>query len=231
MFEQEIEMEQKEGSAFGPVIVVLILVALFIGGLGVVIYQGNRTLKPEEATAAVQSRLQALAPATVTFRTGNVNFTIAGTPSDPQYKLLEKAGMIKIGKPKADAAPVELTPAGKDLLAALPDVKGVPGGTSAGNNKDTTAYTLPLARRHLVSVDKITKLGQNRFQVQYTWSWQTTKAGDLFDIGGKVVQSLPQWDRLLLIDQHGADYYHAAPTQASIVFIKGDHGWEPASAN
>ena len=231
MFEEELELEKKEGSSFGPVVVVLLLVGLFVGGLGIVIYQSNITLKPEEATAAVQSRLKATAPPTVTFRTGNVNFTVAGTPDDPQYKLLEKAGIITVGKAKGDAAPVVLTPAGRDLLASFPDVKGEPGGTSAGSNKNTTSYTLPLASRKLVSVDKITKVGQGRFQVQYSWAWETTKAGDLFDVGGKMVQSLPEWDRLVLIDLHGAAYYHGAPTTNTIVLVKGDQGWEPASAS
>ena len=35
MFEQEIEMEKKEGSAFGPVLIILVLVGLFVGSLGV----------------------------------------------------------------------------------------------------------------------------------------------------------------------------------------------------
>ena len=157
MFEQEIEMEKKEGSGFGPILIILLMVALFVGGVGVVIFQSRQTLKPEEANAAIQSQLKSVAPATVTFHTGNVNFTVAGTPNDPQYKLLEKAGLIKIGKVKGDFAPVELTPAGKDFVASFPNVKGEPDS----NNK-TTVYKLPLASRKLVSVDKVAKVGNVR---------------------------------------------------------------------
>lgn len=220
MFEQELEMEKKEGAAFGPVLVIFLLVGLFVGGIGVVIYQSKRTVKPEEATAAIETKLKA-APISVTFHTGNVSLNASDSPTDPHYKLLEKAGIITIGKTKGDAAPVELTPAGKDLLASLPDVKGVPA------KNGTTAYTLPLASRKLVSVGKVTKLTPEKFQVQYTWTWQTTKAGDLFDISGKYVQGLPLYERGRLIDQHGANYYHAEPTLSAIVLIKGDSGWEP----
>ena len=62
MFEQEIEMEKKEGSSFGPVLIIFLLVGLFVGGIGVVIFQSKQTVKPEEATAAIQNRLKALRP-------------------------------------------------------------------------------------------------------------------------------------------------------------------------
>jgi hypothetical protein len=220
MFEQEIEMEKKEGSGFGPVLVILLLVGLFVGSIGVVIFQSKLTVRPQEATAAIETKLKADAPVSVNFHTGNVN-VISESPSDPQYKLLEKAGIIKIGKTKGTAVPIELTPAGKELIASLSGVKAVPA-------KDgTTSYTLPLASRKFVSVGNVTKLTQEKFQVQYTWEWQTTKAGELFDINGKYVQRLSTYERSLLIDHHGANYYHAAPTQTAIVLIKGDKGWEP----
>jgi hypothetical protein len=221
MFEQEIEMEKKEGSSFAPILIILLLLGLFIGGLGVVIFQSKQTVRPEEATAAIETKLKSAAPVSITFLTGNVSLTAADSPNDPHYKLLEKAGIIQIAKPKADSARVDLTPAGKELLASVPNVIGVPakGGT--------TSYTLPLASRKLVSVGKVTKLTQEKFQVQYTWAWQPTKAGELFDIPGKFVQSLSTYERGMLIDQHGANYYHAVPTQTAIVLFRGDHGWEP----
>ena len=224
MFEQEIEMEKNEGSSFGPVLIILLLVGLFVGGIGVVVFQSKLTVKPAEATAAIESKLKAAAPVSVAFHTGNVGYAAADAPTDPQYKLFAKAGFLKIGKGKGYAAQVDLTPVGKEFLASLPDVKGVP------DKNGTTAYTIPLASRKLVSVGAVTKLSQEKFQVQYTWTWQTTKAGDMFDIAGKPVQDLPSYDRSMLIDKHGAAYYHGAPSQSAMVLIKGDHGWEPAPA-
>lgn len=224
MFEQELELEKKEGSSFGPIVVVLLMVILFIGGLGVVIYQSNITLKPGEATAAVETKLKATPPVTVMFHTGNVSYSYADAPNDPQYVLLQKAGFLKVGKGKGYAAQVDSTPAGKKFLESFPDVKGVP-------NTDKTAlgYNLPLATRKLVGIGKITKLAQRTFRAEYTWQWVPTPAGDLFDIDGKLVQSLPLYDRGQLIDQHGANYYHGAPSQGALVLIKRDTGWEPVS--
>jgi len=98
-------------------------------------------------------------------------------------------------------------------------------------NKDhTTVYVLPLASRKLVSVDKVTKLSPQKFQVQYRWKWETTKAGDMFEIDGKLVQSLPGYARSVLIDQHGANYYHGAPMASSIQLAKSEGAWDPVSA-
>jgi hypothetical protein len=221
MFEEELEMEKKEGSTFGPVLIILFMVALFVGGIGVVVFQSKETLKPEQATAAVEGKLKTMAPVSITFHVGNVSYSAEDKPSDAQYKLFEKARFLKIGKGKGYAAQVDLTPAGKQFLASCPDAKGVP------DKNGTTGYTLLLASRKLVSVEKITKLGQHKFQVQYTWTWQPTKAGDLFDVAGKLVQSLPSYERSMLIDQHGGAYYHAAPTQATVQLTKSGY-WAPA---
>jgi hypothetical protein len=161
----------------------------------------------------------------VSFHTGVVSYATADKPSDPQYKLFEKAGFLKIAKTNGYAAQVDLTPAGKQFLASLANVQ-----TTADENH-TTLYVLPLASRKLVSINKVIKLSPDRFQVEYTWAWQTTKAGDLFDITGKLVQELPAYDRGMLIDQHGANYYHGEPTRDTLLLMKGDKGWEPALAN
>jgi predicted transcriptional regulator len=225
MFEQEIEMETKEGSSFGPILIIFLLVGLFIGGIGIVIFQSKQTVKPEEATAVIKAKINAAAPVTVSFHTGNISYNAADKPSDPQYKLLANAGILKIGKGKGWAAQVDLTPAGKEFLASIPESKEVP------DKSGTTVHIVPLATRKLVSVGAITKVSPQKFSVQYTWAWQTTKAGDLFEISGKPVQDLPLYDRSVLIDQHGANYYHGAPSQSAITLSKGDHGWEPVYAN
>lgn len=224
MFEQEIEMETKEGSSYGPALIIFLLLGLFIGGIGIVVFQSKQTVKPEEAKAVIETKLATSAPVNFSFHTGNISYGAADKPTDPQYKLLANAGILKIGKGKGWAEQVDLTPKGKDFLASL-SVKGMP------DKDNSMVYVVPLATRKLVSVGAITKVSHQKFSVQYTWAWETTKAGDLFDIAGKPVQSLPLYDRSVLIDQHGANYYHAAPSQTAIVLAKGDHGWEPAPAN
>jgi hypothetical protein len=225
MFEQAIEMEKKEGSWFAPLLIILVLVGVFVGGFFVVIFQGKQTLKPEEAASAIDARLKTSAPVTVTFHTGVVSYTAADKPSDPQYKLFENAGILTIAKAKGYAAQVDLTPAGKQFLASLANVQVQPDADN------TTTYTLPLASRKLVSVNKVLKLTSDRFQVEYTWAWQTTKAGDMFDIPGRLVQELPSYERSVLIDQHGASYFHGEPSQATLLLMKRDKGWVPVFAD
>lgn len=218
MFEQEVEMEKREGSWFAPVLTIVILLGLFIGGLVVVITQSRQTLKAEEAAAAVDARLKSSAPVSVSFHTGVVSFAAADKPSGPQYKLFENAGILKIAKTRGYAAQVELTPAGEQLLASLANVQ------MQAEKDHTTLYILPLASRKLVSVDKVVKLTPNRFQVDYTWAWQTTKAGDMFDIPGELVQELPTYDRSVLIDQYGASYYHGESAHATLLLMKDEKG-------
>ena len=224
MFEQEIELEAKEGSSYGPLVIILLLVGLFVGGLGIVIYQGKQTVKAEDATAIIQQKLDHIPPVTFTFSTGNVSYGAADAPTQPQYKLLVNAGYLKIGKGKGWAEQVDLTPAGKEFLATIPNVSTMP------DKNGITIYRVPLAHMKLVSTGAITKVATHRCSVQYTWAWETTKAGDLFDVAGKPVQSLQTYDRSMLIDQHGANYYHNPPTQSAINVVKGDKGWEEAGS-
>ncbi len=58
MFEEELELEKKEGGGFGPVIVIVLMVALIVGGIGYVVWQGTQTLKPDEATKVLTAALQ-----------------------------------------------------------------------------------------------------------------------------------------------------------------------------
>ena len=225
MFEQAVEMEKKEGSWLAPFLIILVLIGLFVGGFGIVIYQSRQTLKLGDAAAAVDTYLKESAPVSVSFHTGIVSYAAADKPSDPQYKLFEKAGILKIAKTTGYAAQVDLTPAGKQFLAELANVQTQP------ESDHTILYTLPLASRKLVSVNKVSKLTPDRFEVDYTWAWQTTQAGELFDIPGKLVQELPTYDRSVLIDQHGASYFHGEPSQSTLLLMKSDKGWVPVFAD
>src|SRR3954467_11614529 len=72
MFEQEIEMEQKEGRGIGPIIMIVAMVGMLVGGIGYMVYQTTRTLKPEEAAniATASNKLQP--PSEVKFHAGRL---------------------------------------------------------------------------------------------------------------------------------------------------------------
>src|SRR5690242_13402594 len=90
MFEQELEMEKKEGRGYGPLVIIFALVAILVGGLGYVIYTNTQTLKPEEAAKLINAGFTAQGPAVVHFHSGAVAPSVADKTSDPHYKLLQK---------------------------------------------------------------------------------------------------------------------------------------------
>ena len=59
---------------------------------------------------------------------------------DPNYRLLEKAGYMKIGRDSDGKTPVSLTPKGEGFLSQLEGVK-----KSKKDNNDE--YAVPLAQR------------------------------------------------------------------------------------
>lgn len=219
MFEQEIELEKKEGSSFGPLIVIVLLAALIFGGAGYLIYQSRQTLKADEAAQVVSKMLAERPPTVVSFHTGTVSSSMFDSTEDPHYRLLEKAGVLKTEKIKKTAnLKVSLTPDGDTLLSTLQSKKTAKG--------EETEYKVPLATRKLVGVSQVTKVSTNRFVVQYSWQWVPNALGDKFDAAGDLVKGFNTWDRQRLIDKHGAAFYHQAPEQAAVTVMKGTKGWE-----
>jgi hypothetical protein len=88
---------------------------------------------------------------------------------------------------------------------------------------------VPLAQRKLAEIGKITMLGPSKAAVEYSWKWETTKAGDLFDAAGPAVKAFNTWDRSTLIDKCGANFYHAAPTKVTVLLVEGAKGWETSN--
>lgn len=217
MFEQEIEMEKKSSSA-GPMLVIAILVLVMVGGLGYVIFQSKQTLKPVDAAKVIEQSLKARGPATTEFSTGLIGWT---TATEPHYTVLQKAGLVTVGKPDKDARkPIKLTAKGETEVAAFPELK--PDVAKDGR----TTYTIPLATRKLIAVSKVTMNGPNQATVEYTWKWEPNKMGDLFDASGKELQSLNSWQRASTIEKHGADYYHSAPIKTTVRLINSPKGWK-----
>ena len=216
MFEQEIEMEKKTSS----IIPLFLILSLIVGVVGVALYfviQSRKVLTNAEASTAIVGVLDGQGPAVLKFQTGIVKGS--DNPHDPHYRLLEKAGYLKIGKDRSDwKTPVSLTPKGEAFLGEIPGVKKA--------KKDTTEdYTVPLAQRKLVEINKVTMVTPSKAIVDYTWKWETNQAGDLLDAAGPAVKAFNTWDRSTLIDKHGAHFYHDAPNKTKIALMKTEKGW------
>src|SRR5271157_5418015 len=98
MFEAEVEMERR--SSVLPLLLMVCLVVAIAGLAGYVILQvrGN-PLSAQKASVIVTAALQQRAPAAIHFRTGLVKAGDDGKLDEPNYRLLEKSGIVKLGKP------------------------------------------------------------------------------------------------------------------------------------
>jgi hypothetical protein len=221
LFEEELELEKKEGGGFGPLIVIVALVGLLVGGIGYVIWQGTRTLKPEEAAKVLSTALQQRGPATVRFQTGLLKYSNSvDSLTDPQYKLLVKVGVITTKTEKDGSMQVALTPDGEKRISAFPELK-------KKEDKDgTVLYVVPLAKPVLVSVQKVNKISPSSVQVEYTWKWQPNELGKDFDASGPAVQAFSTYERSVLIQKYGADFYNAKPQDVMVKMVKLSDGWQ-----
>jgi len=216
MFEAEVELEKK--SSFGPLLFIIALIALIVGTVGYFVVQGRKVLTPVEASSLISQSLKARGPAHVRFHVGTVKPSIDERPGDPHYRLLEKAGVVKLTNHPDGSVTVVLTDAGQKLLGSL-DVQKTP-------EKDgTTAYTVPLAYRKLVGDPKVTMLTPSVAKVEFAWKWDPNQLGETFDASSQVMQSFKSWDRSTLISKYGADFYHSDPAKALVTYVKGDKGW------
>ena len=209
MFEQELEMEKKTSS----IVPLLLIVVLIVGIVGVALYfvaESRKVLSTAEATPVVLALLEGQKPAVLHFQTGKINTSVSDKLREPNYRLLENEGYLKIGKESASKTPVSLTPQGQAFLA---EIAGVKQSKDKDGNDD---YAVPLGKRKLLEIGKITMLAPNRAVVEYSWKWEPTKAGDLFDAAGPAVKKFSTWDRSTLIDKYGATFYHAGPTKVSV---------------
>lgn len=219
MFEDELEMEKKS-SSLGPALIILGVVLAIAGGIFWVVKEAKSgRMTQEQATASVDAILKGNGPATLRFQTGLLYQTTEIKPYDPHFKLLEKAGLIKTAKGKEGGLKVELTPAGEKF------VKDIPGVVTKKKNDDVTEYLVPLAKRVLVAVNDVKIPSPNNASVTYTWKWEPTAAGDIFDASGSYTAKMGQWERMQLIKDYGADFYHAAPSSRTMSFVRMDKGW------
>jgi hypothetical protein len=221
MFEEEVKL-QRESSYFIPLVLVLVLIVVIVGAIGYWVIP-THGLSQEQAAGLVSAYLKGQGPATVHFHVGMLQPSVDEKIRDPHYRLLEKAGILKLGRAKADGLSVAFAPAAERKLAAIPGV------VKTKNPDGTDAYTVPLAERRLVSVSKITMSGRDLAYVQFAWKWAPNELGNAFDAGGPLVKSLNTWDRSTLIEKYGVAFYHVEPAQAVLTFVRGDKGWKLAA--
>ena len=220
MFEAEIEMEEKS-SSFGPVLFIAVLVLAIAGVIYYAIHEKNKSMTEAEASQLITSILKTKGPATIRFRTGIVKQTVEDKPFDPQYKLLEHAGIIKTAKHDA-ALQVALTPAGERVIS---EIKGT---TRTRRLEGGETIVVPLADRKLVAITKVEVLSPSRANVNYTWNWSSTRMGEVFDVNNPLVGKFNVWERGSLIKDYGVDYYHADPKPDSFSFVRSSAGWSIA---
>jgi len=217
MFEQELELEKR--SSWGPLILVIALVGSIVGIIGYYAFQLKKGLSQAEATAVVEAQLKAKTPS-VTFRSGKVQASGGEQPKDPHYKVLEKAGLLKLTNVSWDTNIVVVTDGGEKMFASIPGFK------KWKNADNTWSYEVPLATRKLIKIDGITLQNPAAAHVEYEWQWVPNQIGDLFDVSSGNLKSYTTWDRQKLIDRYGADFYHSDPKKETVSLVKGDKGWQ-----
>ncbi len=222
MFEEEIKL-QKESSYLVPLVLVVGLIVVIVGSIGYWVFPTKKALDSNQAAALVTAFLKDQGPATVHFHTGLVQPSVDEKTRDPHYRLLEKAGVLRVGKLKGAALPVALTPEGERQLA------GIPGVIKTKNPDGTDAYTVPLAERELASITSVTMNGRDVAFVRFTWKWAPNKLGDAFEASGPLVKSFNTWERSTLIEKYGAAFYRVEPVQASLTFVRSAKGWNIAA--
>lgn len=217
MFEDQMKVDAKSWN-ITPVLVAIGLVLVIVGGIAYCVTLNQRSLSDSQAQQAASQLLAAQGPEKVRFWVGKIK---PETAVDPRYKFLEGLGVIKLGKPSADGVDVALTPQGDDLLKSS-------GAMAVKHSDGTLEYSVPLATGKLVKVSAIEKVDTERVSVDFGWAWAPTKMGLQFDAGSPLMASMNSWDRALLIQNYGVDYYKQPQVkEREITLIWDGSGWRP----
>lgn len=217
MFEQELELEKK--SSWGPLLLVIALVGTIVGIIGYYAFELKKGFSQAEATAAIEAQLKTRVPV-LHFHSGKVVATVDDQPKDPHYKVLEKAGLVKLTNVSWNTNMVVITDAGQKAFSS------VDGFKKWQDPDGNWSYEVPLATRKLDKIDSIEMKGPSAAVVTYEWKWTPNTIGNLFDVASDTLKSFNTWDRQKLIDRYGADFYHADAKKEVLSFNKGDKGWQ-----
>jgi hypothetical protein len=221
LFAAEVEMEKKS-SSLGPLIMIFALVAVVGGTIFYFFKTSREVLSVPDATASVNQILKSQGGGKIEFSVGKVVSSVNEKPNDPHYKLLEKAGILNVQRKSYNTIIANLTPAGEKLLG---EISGIEKGKDADGN---VTYSVPLAVREIVAVDKITMIRPHLARVDYSWHWVPNRLGKDFDASGDLVHNFNTWDRGKLIQDYGVNFYGAGPAKVSVVLMETKDGtWKP----
>ena len=220
MFEAEVEMERR--SSILPLLLMLCLVAAIAGLATYVILQvrAKTPLTAQDAGGIVAATVKGPGPAIIHFRTGLVKPSADEKPEDPNYRLLEKAGIVKLAKAPHGAVSVSITPDGERLLGSLAGFK------KSKEADGSFSYQAPLAQRQFVSIAGVSMNGTDNAIVEYNWKWVPNQLGDVFDAGGPLVKSFNMWERQNLINKYAVGFYHGDPTKSTLALVRNGRGWK-----
>ncbi len=200
----------------------MLIAAIFLTMIGTAVYvfhEARKGMSEAEARHTVEAMLEQRGPATVRFRTGLVTPTATDKPGDLQYALLERAEIVTSVK-RDNGVQVNFTEYGAKL------VRGIEGTTHTHNSDGTEEYVVPLAKREVLTVTGVNVLSPSSASIHYTWQWQPTPMGDVFDLAGNYMNGFDVWQRDALAKGYGADLYHRAPVQDE---YNATSGWQLAS--
>ena len=215
MFEDEIKMEEKS-SNWVPIAMALGLVLALAGGIAYFVMEAKRSVSEAEAAQVAAAVLKAQGPEQIHFHVGTLKPSVDEKLTDPHYRLLDKIGVINVGKPdKKGLLPVALTPEGKALLDAC-------GKTAEKNPDGSEGVTATLADRKLIKVTRVEMLSPGRARIEYEWNWAPTQLGSDFDVNSKYVASMNSWDKLTLIQKYGVDYYADSKVKTDSIAVVWD---------
>lgn len=81
-----------------PLLLIILMIVAFVGVAGYYVVQTRKVLPTAEASNLITASLKKDGPVTFQFRTGMVIASVADRPRGPNYRLLEKAGRVAVGK-------------------------------------------------------------------------------------------------------------------------------------
>jgi len=225
MFEQEIEMEQRQSSVV-PLLLIVAMILTIVGVAGYYLIENRKVLSSADAAKLVAAELKKEGPSTIHFQAGIVTASVQERPHDPNYRLLEKAGLLTIGKDQdyGRRTPILLTAAGRKTFEELPGVS-----RTRDDKEKSETYVVPVAERVLVGTPQVTMNGIGRATVEFTWEWQPNQIGEFFEASGPLVKSFNTWDRATLIDKYGTKFYHGQPTKTTLLFAREGGDWHAVS--